>query len=152
MAEQQVEKTIKFYETLLNEFPTPESWAVNILEASKLLTTGIAQTNFYRYLFAPSDYLFQEDVKTISQKDEDEYNRLAEEFDKKNTLEVKHYRNGDDVNIVYLPNKPNAEKSKSLASTSPTVSSEAQITLHEGRDEASRKIVHQEIEDEKVDN
>jgi len=102
MAKKQVEKTIQFYESLVSEFPTAESWAVNILEASKLLTTGIAQTNFYRYLFDPTNYLFQSDIKTISKTEEDKYNAMVAKFDAENLLDVKVYKNGSDVKIIYI--------------------------------------------------
>ena len=102
MAEAQVEKTIKLYESLVTDLPCAESWAYNILEASKKLTTGIAQTNFYRYLFDPTNYVFQEDIKTISKADEDKYNEMVAEFDKNNSLQVTYYKNGSDMNIVYL--------------------------------------------------
>ena len=65
MADQEVEKTILLYEALVKDFPTPESWAVNILTASKKLTSGIAQTNFYRYLFDPEHYSFQKNIKNL---------------------------------------------------------------------------------------
>ena len=114
MAKQEVENTIQFYENLVSEFPTPESWAVNILEASKRLTSEIAQTNFYRYLFAPASYSFQAVVKTVGEDEEEKYNKLVEEFDRNNLQKVKIYRNGRDMNIVYLPNKSNAQETKSV--------------------------------------
>ena len=110
MAEEQVQNTIKFYESRVKMYPTAESWAVNILEASKQLTTGIAQTNFYRYLFDPSNYSFQTNIKTISRTEEDKYNALVEKFDAENPLEVKIYKNGRDANICYLPNKKHMPK------------------------------------------
>ena len=116
MAKQEVENTIQFYESLVSEFPTPESWAVNILEASKRLTSEIAQTNFYRYLFAPASYSFQAVVKTVGDEEEEKYNKLVEEFDRNNLQKVKVYKNGRDMNIVYLPNKKTnaCEETKSV--------------------------------------
>ena len=94
MAELQVDNTIKFYESLVSDFPSAESWAVNILEASKRLTSEIAQTNFYRYLFAPATYSFQAHVKTVGDEEEEKYNKLVADFDRNNKLEVKVYKNG----------------------------------------------------------
>ena len=127
MAKQQVEETIKFYEKLVSEFPTSESWAVNILEASKRLSSGIAQTNFYRYLFDPPNYSFQAKIKTISKTEEEKYNALVKKFDAENLLDVKVYKNGNDMKIIYLPNKKlNAEKIKSVVGLPQTVQSKKQ--------------------------
>ena len=154
MAEQEVEKTIKLYESLVKDFPTPESWAINILTASKNLTSGIAQTNFYRYLFAPNQYSFQKNIKLISQDEEEKYNRLAAEFDANNPHEVKRFRNGNDVNIVYLPNKKtNArEETKSMdsLSTEIQISTEEQIPEHETSDETGSCAVQEE--EQKIDD
>ena len=150
MAKQQVEETIKFYEKLVSEFPTSESWAVNILEASKRLSSGIAQTNFYRYLFDPPNYSFQAKIKTISKTEEEKYNALVKKFDAENLLDVKVYKNGNDMKIIYLPNKKlNAEKIKSVVGSSPAVQSKKQIIEYEGCHEGCGKIVFQE--EEKID-
>ena len=149
MAEAQVEKTIKLYESLVTDLPCAESWAYNILEASKKLTTGIAQTNFYRYLFDPTNYVFQEDIKTISKADEDKYIEMVAEFDKNNSLQVTYYKNGSDMNIVYLPNKHYAEKTKSVVGPPSTIQSKKQILEYEGSYEGGRKIVREE---EKIDD
>ena len=138
MAKQQVEETIKFYEKLVGEFPTSESWAVNILEASKRLSSGIAQTNFYRYLFDPTNYSFQAKIKLISKTEEEKYNALVKKFDAENLLDVKVYKNGNDMKIIYLPNKKlNAEKIKSVVGFSQTVQSQEQKIIHENCNEAS---------------
>ena len=94
MAQEQVENTIKFYESRVSRYPTPESWALNILEATKRLTSDIAQTNFYRYLFDPHNYSFQTDIKTISKTDEEKYDAMVAKFDANNPLKVKIYKNG----------------------------------------------------------
>jgi len=136
MAKKQVEETIKFYEKLVSEFPTSESWAVNILEASKRLSSGPAQTNFYRYLFDPPNYSFQAEIKTISKTEEDKYNALVKKFDAENLLDVKVYKNGKDMKIIYLPNKDrNAEKIKSVVGFSQTVQSQEQKNEHENGNE-----------------
>ena len=138
MAKQQVEETINFYEKLVSDFPTSESWAVNILEASKRLSSGIAQTNFYRYLFDPPNYSFQAEIKTISKTEEEKYNALVKKFDANNLLDVKVYKNGNDMKIIYLPNKKlNAEKTKSVVGIFKTVQSEKQKTEYESCDEGS---------------
>ena len=149
MAKQQVEETIKFYEKLVSEFPTSESWAVNILEASKRLSSGIAQTNFYRYLFDPTNYSFQAKIKTISKTEEDKYNALVEKFDAENLLDVKVYKNGNDMKIIYLPNKDlNAEKVKPVVGIFKTVQSKKQINVHENDHEGRGEKIFQE---EKID-
>ena len=149
MAEAQVEKTIKLYESLVTDLPCAESWAYNILEASKKLTTGIAQTNFYRYLFDPTNYVFQEDIKTISKADEDKYNEMVAEFDKNNSLQVTYYKNGSDMNIVYLPSKPDdAKESESVARIPETVPSKAQDNEYEAGDEGCC----QTVQEEKIDD
>ena len=138
MAKQQVEETIKFYEKLVSEFPSSESWAVNILEASKRLSSGPAQTNFYRYLFDPPNYSFQAEIKLISKTEEDKYNALVKKFDAENLLDVKVYKNGSDVKILYLPNKDlNGKKIESVACISQTVQSQEQKNVDEGSDEGS---------------
>ena len=152
MAKQQVEETIKFYEKLVSEFPTSESWAVNILEASKRLSSGIAQTNFYRYLFDPPNYSFQAKIKTISKTEEEKYNALVKKFDAENLLDVKVYKNGNDMKIIYLPNKEHAEKIKSVVGIPPTVQGKPkkQIDEHETGDEGGRKSLQIKVE-EKID-
>ena len=150
MAEEQVQNTIKFYESRVKMYPTAESWAVNILEASKQLTTGIAQTNFYRYLFDPSNYSFQTNIKTISKTEEDKYNALVEKFDAENPLEVKIYKNGRDANIVYLNKKQHAKKIEPVASISPTIPSEEQIIEHENGNAKSFENLQIQVE-EKID-
>ena len=150
MAKQQVEETIKFYEKLVSEFPTSESWGVNILEASKRLSSGIAQTNFYRYLFDPPNYSFQAEIKLISKTEEEKYDALVKKFDAENLLDVKVYKNGNDMKIIYLPNKKlNAEKIKSVVGSSPAVQSQEQIIEYEGCYEGGGKIVQEE---EKIDD
>ena len=152
MAKLQVENTIKFYESQVSQFPSPESWAVNILNASKRLTSGIAQTNFYRYLFNPEHYSFQSEVKTISKTEEEKYNRMVEEFDKNNVFDVKYYRNGQDVKIVYLNKTKNAnKKTKSLAGLSATISSETQNVEYETGHESGSQAVQIQKE-EKIDD
>ena len=152
MAKQEVENTIKFYESLVSDFPSAESWAVNILEASKRLTSEIAQTNFYRYLFAPASYSFQAKVKTIGDDEVEKYQRLVEEFDRNNKLEVKVYKNGRDINIVYLPNKHASEEAKSLDYLPTEIQSpaEKQIPQHETGDETGRGPVQKE--EQKIDD
>ena len=154
MAEQEVEKNIKLYESLVKDFPTPESWAVNILTACKNLTSGIAQTNFYRYLFAPNQYSFQKNIKLISQDEEEKYNRLAAEFDANNPHEVKRFRNGNDVNIVYLPNKKTnaCEETKSVDCLPSQIQSaaEKQVPQHESRDVRRGEIIQKE--EQKIDD
>ena len=155
MAKKQVEKTIQIYESLVSEFPSAESWAVNILEASKLLTTGIAQTNFYRYLFDPTNYLFQSDIKTISKKEEDKYNAMVAKFDAENLLDVKVYKNGSDVKIIYIPNKdlPNTDhaskETKPVARVPQTVQSQKQKDEYEASHESGSETI--QIQEEKVD-
>ena len=151
MAQQQVQNTIKFYESRVMEYPSPESWAVNILEATKLLTTGIAQTNFYRYLFDPTNYSFQTDIKTISKIEEEKYNELVKKFDATNPLKVKIYKNGCDAKIVYLPNKQDAEKIEPMVGFPETIQSEEQITEYENGDAESQQNL-QIQEDEKIDD
>ena len=151
MAKQQVENTIQFYESRVMEYPSPESWAVNILEATKLLTTGIAQTNFYRYLFSPTDYSFQTNIKTISKIEEEKYNELVKKFDATNPLKVKIYKNGSDAKIIYLPNKHNAKKIEPLVGISETIQSEEQITEYENGHESCLESL-QIQEDEKIDD
>ena len=150
MAQEQVQNTIKFYESRVRLYPTSESWAVNILEACKRLTTGIAQTNFYRYLFDPSNYSFETDIKTISRTEEDKYNALVSKFDAENPLKVKIYKNGSDAKIIYLPNKQHAEKIKSVVGIPPTVQGKKQIDEHENGDEGCRKSLQIQVE-EKID-
>ena len=149
MEQQQVENTIKFYESLVMAYPTPESWALNILEACKRLTSGIAQTNFYSYLFDPNNYSFRKDIKLISKAEEEKYNEMVAKFDATNPLKVKMYKNGWDAKIVYLPNKDDAEKTKSLASLPPAIQSEKQIDVNETGYEKCGKIV--QIQEEKID-
>ena len=151
MAEQEVENTIQFYESLVSDFPSAESWAVNILEASKRLTSEIAQTNFYRYLFAPATYSFQAHVKTVGDEEEEKYNMLVADFDRNNKLEVKVYKNGRDVNIVYLPNK-HAEETEPVDSIFKEVQSaaEEQISQHETGHDRRGKIIQEE--EQKVDD
>ena len=151
MAQQQVENTIQFYESRVMEYPSPESWAVNILEATKLLTTGIAQTNFYRYLFSPTDYSFQTNIKTISKIEEEKYNELVKKFDATNPLKVKIYKNGSDAKIIYQPNKHNAKKIEPLVGISETIQSEEQIYEYENGNEGSEQSL-QIQEDEKIDD
>ena len=143
MEKQQVEDTIRFYESLVSKFPSAESWAVNILEASKRLTTGIAQTNFYRYLFNPANYSFQTKIKTISAVEEEKYNKMVAEFDANNKLNVQVFKNGRDVKILYTPNK-DAEETEPLVGISPSVPSQTQKNVHEGRDESSSQAVQEE--------
>ena len=153
MAKQEVENTIKFYESLVSEFPTPESWAVNILEASKRLTSEIAQTNFYRYLFAPASYSFQAVVKTVGDEEEEKYNKLVEEFDRNNLQKVKIYKNGRDMNIVYLPNKSNAcEETKSVDYFPSQIQSaaEKQVPQHETGNVRRGEIIQEE--EQKIDD
>ena len=152
MAKQEVENTIQFYESLVSEFPTPESWAVNILEASKRLTSEIAQTNFYRYLFAPASYSFQAVVKTVGDEEEMKYNKLVEEFDRNNLQDVKVYKNGRDMNIVYLPNKSNAQETKSVDCLPSQIQSaaEKQVPQHESRDVRRGEIIQEE--EQKIDD
>ena len=152
MAKEQVEKTIKYYDQLLQEYPSSESWANNIFKACKLLSTGAAQTNFYRYLFDPANYVFQENVKLISEEEEEKYNRLVEEFDKANPHTVKIYKNGRDGNIVYLPSKQNAsQKIEPLDSILGTIPQETQNSFDESRDARCCESVQKEI-DEKIDD
>ena len=151
MAKQQVEETIKFYEKLVSEFPSSESWAVNILEASKRLSSGPAQTNFYRYLFDPPNYSFQAEIKLISKTEEDKYNALVKKFDAENLLDVKVYKNGKDVKIIYLPNKDlNGKKIESVVGISQTVQSQEQKIIHENCDEASGGEIS--CSEEKIDD
>ena len=151
MAKQQVEETIKFYENLVSEFPTSDSWAVNILEASKQLSSGIAQTNFYRYLFDPPNYSFQAEIKTISKTEEEKYNALVKKFDAENLLDVKVYKNGNDMKIIYLPNKKlNAEKIKSVVGIFKTVQSKKQKNEHENGNEIGRGEIP--CSEEKIDD
>ena len=152
MAKQQVEETIKFYEKLVSEFPSSESWAVNILEASKRLSSGPAQTNFYRYLFDPPNYSFQAEIKLISKTEEDKYNALVKKFDAENLLDVKVYKNGNDMKIIYLPNKDlNAEKKiEPMVGIFKTVQSQEQKIIHENCDEASGGEIS--CSEEKIDD
>ena len=149
MAEQQVQNTIEFYESLVSKFPTAESWAVNIFDATKRLTTPIAQTNFYRYLFDPNNYSFQNDVKTISEEEEEKYNKMVADFDKTNLLEVKTYKNGRDVKIVYS-NKNYAEKIEPVVGLPETVQSQKQISQYETSNDSSREKI--QIQEEKIDD
>ena len=139
MEQQQVEQTIKFYESRVKQFPSPESWAVNILEASKRLTSGIAQTNFYRYLFDPTNYSFQVDIKTISKSEEEKYDAMVAKFDANNPLKVKIYKNGCDAKIVYLPNKQDACKIEPVVGISQTVQSQEQVHVNETGNESCLK-------------
>ena len=150
MAQEQVQNTIKFYESRVRTYPTSESWAVNILEACKRLTTGIAQTNFYRYLFDPNNYSFETDIKTISRTEEDKYNALVSKFDAENPLKVKIYKNGSDAKIIYLPYKLHSEKIISVVGIPPTVPGKKQIDEHENGDEGCRKSLQIQVE-EKID-
>ena len=150
MAEKQVQNTIEFYESLVSKYPTSESWSVNILEATKRLTMPIAQTNFYRYLFDPENYSFQNDVKTISEEEEEKYNKMVADFDKNNLLEVKMYQNGRDCKIVYSPNKTHAEKIEPVVGLLKTVSSKKQVTQYENGNEKSGSFVS--CSEEKIDD
>ena len=152
MAKQEVENTIQFYESLVSDFPSAESWAVNILEASKRLTSEIAQTNFYRYLFAPATYSFQAKVKTVGDEEEEKYNKLVEEFDRNNLQDVKVYKNGRDMNIVYLPNKSNAQETKSVDCLPSQIQSaaEKQVPQHETGHDPSCEIIQKE--EQKIDD
>ena len=150
MAQEQVQNTIKFYESRVSRYPTPESWALNILEATKRLTSGIAQTNFYRYLFDPNNYSFQVDIETITKTSEEKYNEMVAKFDATNPLEVKIYKNGRDAKIVYLPNKNDAEKTKSVASLPSAIQSEKQIDVNETGNEIGGKSL--QIQEEKIDD
>ena len=149
MAEQQVQNTIEFYESLVSKFPTAESWAVNIFDATKRLTTPIAQTNFYRYLFDPNNYSFQNDVKTISEEEEEKYNKMVADFDKTNLMQVKTYKNGRDVKIVYC-NKNYAEKIEPVVGLPETVQSQKQISQYETSNDSSREKI--QIQEEKIDD
>ena len=151
MAKQQVEETIKFYEKLVSDFPTSESWAVNILEASKRLSSGIAQTNFYRYLFDPLNYSFQAEIKLISKTEEEKYNALVKKFDAENLLDVKVYKNGSDMKIIYLPNKDlNAEKKiEPMVGIFKTVQSQEQKNEYENGNEIGRGEIS--CSEEKID-
>ena len=117
---------------------------VQYIRGKQALTSGIAQTNFYRYLFDPTNYVFQENIKTISKADEEKYNEMAAEFDKNNSLQVTYYKNGRDVNIVYSSNKDDAKESESVARIPETVPSKAQDNEYESRDEGRCQAVQEE--------
>ena len=150
MEQQQVENTIKFYESRVRAYPTPESWALNILEACKRLTSGIAQTNFYSYLFDPTNYSFRTDIKLISKTEEEKYNEMVAKFDATNPLKVKMYKNGWDAKIVYLPIKTHAEKIEPVVGLLKTVQSQKQISLNEASDDPSLEKI--QIQEEKIDD
>ena len=77
---------------------------------------------------------------------------LVADFDRNNKLEVKVYKNGRDVNIVYLPNKQNAEETEPLDCLPSQIqsSAEEQIALHENGNEIGRKII--QIPEEKIND
>ena len=100
MAEREVRKTIDFYEELVTLYPSCESWANNIQESLKLLTTDIAHTNFYSYLFNPSTYTFQSNIKCCTHEDEVKYNKMVENFENNSTQTTKLYKNGGKYSII----------------------------------------------------
>ena len=98
-SKENVKQAIIFYETLVKEYPQPEAWALNLKKTISTLKHGIERTNFYRFLFNPTTYVFCPIVETISKDDAIEFTKRAAAFDQKN--KTKEYRNGTVVKIVY---------------------------------------------------
>ena len=152
MAEHEVGKTIQLYESLVNDFPSSESWAINILTACKGLTSGIAHTNFYRYLFDPENYSFQANVKTIGPEEEEKYNQMVAEFDSRYPHKVDVYRNGNDLKIICSKRKQHAEETKPLDCIPSQIQSptQKQVSQHETGNVRSSEIVQEE--EQKIDD
>ena len=131
---EEVSQAITYYESLVDEYPQPESWAFNLRKAIGTLQHSIARTNFYRYLFNPKDYKFKSEVETITKEDAIEFDKRAAAFDKENAHTK--YSNGSKVKIVYGNNlKDNG--CKSMVSTSQSVQEEKSRTEFETSDESS---------------
>ena len=98
-SKENVKQAIIFYEALVKEYPQPEAWAINLKKTITTLKQSIERTNFYRFLFNPTTYVFCPIVETISKDDAIEFTKRAAAFDQKN--KTKEYRNGTVVKIVY---------------------------------------------------
>ena len=130
---EEVSQAIHYYESLVDKYPQPESWAINLHKVIGTLKHSIARTNFYRYLANPTDYTFCSEVETITEKDAIEFDIRAAEFDKENLQKI--YTNGSKVKIVYGNNlKDNG--SKPMVSTSQSVQEEKSRTEFETSDES----------------
>ena len=150
MAEQEVQKTIAFYEKLSSQYPTPESWANNIQESLKFLTSETAHTNFYSYLFNPETYVFQKNIKCCTEEDEVKYNKMMLEFEQQSLQTTKVYKNGRDAKIFYYPNKTEENGEKSLDHLSVPISQITQINEHEASNEI--RSGRMEEKEEKIDS
>ena len=135
MAEHEVQKTIDFYEKLVTLYPTCESWANNIQESIKLLTTDLAHTNFYSYLFNPSTYTFQSNIKCCTHEDEVKYNKMVEDFENKSTQTTKLYKNGLDGKIFYHNKKKKQNGKKQVDHIFGSVPQNPQNALDEASNE-----------------
>jgi hypothetical protein len=98
-SQENVNRAIIFYEALVERYPQPEAWALNLKKTIHTLKHSIERTNFYRFLFNPTTYVFCPIVETISKDDAVEFTKRAAAFDKEN--QSNEYRNGSVVKIVY---------------------------------------------------
>ncbi len=130
---EEVSQAITYYETLVDEYPQPESWASNLRKAIGTLKHSIERTNFYRYLFNPKDYTFKSEVETITKQDAIEFDKQAAAFDKENAHTK--YSNGSKVKIVY--GKKIKDNGKSLVRSSEIVQEEKSWQESEGCNESS---------------
>ena len=130
---EEVSQAIQYYESLVTAYPQPESWAINIRKTIETLKHSIQRTNFYRYLFNPTEYTFCSEVETVTKKDAIEFDIRAAAFDKENIQ--KKYSNGDKVKIVYGNNlKDNG--CKSVVRTSQIIQEEKSRPEFETSDES----------------
>ena len=98
---QVVQEVIDYYERLVHEHPSPESWAVNIQKAIRQLPTEIAMSNFYSYLFNPTSYIYRDYIPCLTQNDVDTFERNAKAFDEQIGMKVTTYTNLYDGKILY---------------------------------------------------
>ena len=151
---QAVQEIIDFYESLLDEYPAPESWASNIQKAVRRLPTEIAMSNFYSYLFNPTDYVYREHIACLTKEDEAQFEKNAKAFDEQNELEMVTYENLNDAKVFYQPKKVKGIThdaiEKPMAGLLESLPIQTQGSIHEGMHEAGSSRMEEEKTKEKV--
>ena len=128
-------------------YSTPESWASNIQKACNRLPTEISMSNFYSYLFNPSDYHYREQIQCITPQDVETFEKQAKAFDLNSAkcgMKMTTYTNLHDGKIFYESMNKLSNGKKCMDGLLESVSQKTQGIVPKGVHEKSIRRVQEE--------
>lgn len=100
-----LEKCLKNTADLFKRRPQSESWANNLIEGSRILTTKGQWKHFYTWIANPTKYCFEEAEKTTPATEQTIISEYSSEYD------VKHFKNGCET-IIHVTKKKSQDDEK----------------------------------------